>query len=145
MIDGTTIRAVEAAYNIGLPLDADAVLLIEVGTDRKRGLTSSNRCSRIFASSTGHGKYALPRTNKSAPTFGKPRKNALGALGRLAPNYYIQDGVVPRSKLPFVLQQQDAIAKKYNVTIANVLHAGRRQFAPEHFVLMRAKRARMNA
>jgi glycolate oxidase len=123
MIDGTTIRAVEAAYNIGLPLDADAVLLIEVDGP-KAGIDELQEMLADFCQEFGAREVRIARNEQERADLWKARKTALGALGRLAPNYYIQDGVVPRSKLPYVLQQQDAIAKKYNVTIANVLHAG---------------------
>jgi FAD/FMN-containing dehydrogenase len=123
MIDGTTIRAVEAAYNIGLPLDADAVLLIEVDGP-KAGIDELQQMLADFCVEFGAREVRIAKNEQERADLWKARKTALGALGRLAPNYYIQDGVVPRSKLPYVLQQQDAIAKKYNVTIANVLHAG---------------------
>lgn len=123
MIDGTTIRAVEAAYNIGLPLDADAVLLIEVDGP-KAGIDELQQMLADFCVEYGAREVRIAKNEEERANLWKARKTALGALGRLAPNYYIQDGVVPRSKLPYVLEQQAAIAKKYNVTIANVLHAG---------------------
>ncbi|HZQ07042.1 MAG TPA: FAD-linked oxidase C-terminal domain-containing protein, partial [Anaerolineae bacterium] len=123
MIDGITLRAVEAAYHIGLPLDAGAVLLIEVDGP-KAGIDELQQMLADFCAEYGARDVRIAKNEQERADLWKARKTALGALGRLAPNYYIQDGVVPRSKLPFVLQQQDAIAKKYNVTIANVLHAG---------------------
>lgn len=123
MIDGTTIRAVEAAYHIGLPLDADAVLLIEVDGPQA-GIDELQEMLADFCKEFGARQVRIAKNEQERADLWKARKTALGALGRLAPNYYIQDGVVPRSKLPYVLQQQEAIAKKYNVTIANVLHAG---------------------
>ncbi len=147
MIDGTTIRAVEAAYNIGLPLDADAVLLIEVDGS-KAGIDELQEMLADFCQEFGAREVRIARNEQERADLWKARKTALGALGRLAPNYYIQDGVVPRSKLPYVLQQQDAIAKKYNVTIANVLHAGDGNLHPnilfdarEHGALERVKEA----
>ncbi len=123
MIDGMTLRAVEAAYNIGLPLDADAVLLIEVDGP-KAGIDELQQMLADFCVEYGAREVRVARNEEERANLWKARKTALGALGRLAPNYYIQDGVVPRSKLPYVLQQQQAIAAKYNVKIANVLHAG---------------------
>lgn len=123
MIDGMTLRAVEAAYNIGLPLDADAVLLIEVDGP-KAGLDELQEMLADFCQEYGAREVRIAKNEEERANLWKARKTALGALGRLAPNYYIQDGVVPRSKLPFVLQQQAAIAEKYNIKIANVLHAG---------------------
>lgn len=123
MIDAITIRAVEEAYHIGLPLDAGAVLLIEVDGP-KAGIDELQQMLADFCAEYGAREVRIARTEQERADLWKARKTALGALGRLAPNYYIQDGVVPRSKLPYVLQQQEAIAAKYNVTIANVLHAG---------------------
>jgi len=54
----------------------------------------------------------------------KGRKGAFGAMGTLAPNYYVQDGVVPRSQLPEMMRRVAAISKEFNLTIANVFHAG---------------------
>ena len=54
----------------------------------------------------------------------KGRKTAFGALGRVSPSYYTQDGVVPRSKIPAVLRHIDEVAKKYDLIIGNVFHAG---------------------
>lgn len=123
MIDGVTIRAVEAAYHIGLPPDADAVLLIEVDGPRA-GIDELQEMLADFCREFGAREIRIAKNEEERAALWKARKTALGALGRLAPNYYIQDGVVPRSKLPFVLAQQDAIAEKYGVVIANVLHAG---------------------
>lgn len=123
MIDGVTLRAVEEAYHIGLPPDADAVLLIEVDGPAA-GIDELQEMLANFCREFGAREIRIAKNEDERAALWKARKTALGALGRLAPNYYIQDGVVPRSKLPFVLAQQDAIAKKYNVVIANVLHAG---------------------
>ena len=56
--------------------------------------------------------------------FWKARKGVLGALGRIAPNYFLVDGTVPRTKLSSVLSEVSILAKKYNLIVANVLHAG---------------------
>lgn len=123
MIDAVTMRAVEAAVHIGFPADAGAVLLIEVDGPHA-GLDELQEQLAQLCRDYGAREIREAHNAEERARLWAARKNALGALGRLAPNYYIQDGVVPRSKLPGVLAAQDAIAKKYDVLIANVFHAG---------------------
>jgi glycolate oxidase len=66
----------------------------------------------------------LAATEKQRELFWKARKGVLGALGRLAPNYYLVDGTVPRTKLAPVLSEVNRLSKKYGLIVANVLHAG---------------------
>jgi glycolate oxidase len=66
----------------------------------------------------------MARTGDERVGLWKGRKSALGAMGRIAPSYYVQDGVVPRSRLPEVLHYAVEVSKKYDLQIANVLHAG---------------------
>src|SRR4029079_8515837 len=56
--------------------------------------------------------------------FWKTRKAAFPAMGRMSPNYFVQDGVIPRTKLPEVLTEIEALATEYGLTVANVFHAG---------------------
>ena len=123
MMDKATIEAVEAAVHAGYPPEAGAVLLIEVD-----GLPESIRpmaeevetiCRELGASEVRVGFSPQDRERLWAG-----RKGALGALGRLAPSYYILDGTVPRTKLPRVLRGVYEIGEKYGVRIANVFHAG---------------------
>ena len=123
MIDSVTIRAVEASVHAGFPEDAGAVLLIEVDGPTA-GINELQEMLADFCREFGAHEIRVAKNEEERAILWKARKNALGALGRLAPNYYIQDGVVPRSKLPYVLAKQDAIASKYDVVIANVFHAG---------------------
>ena len=74
----------------------------------------------------------------SGNDYGKGRKGAFGAMGALAPNYYVQDGVVPRSKLPEMMRRIAAISKQYNLRIANVFHAGDGNLHPNILFDMRA-------
>jgi glycolate oxidase len=99
------------------------VLLIEVDGPNE-GLDEMRNVIADVCQECGAREIRTAKTAQERAVLWLGRKNALGSLGRLAPNYSIQDGVVPRSKLPEVLAQQDAIAKKYGVVIANVLHAG---------------------
>ncbi len=123
MIDKTILQAVEAAYKLGLPTDAEAVLLIEVdgaeaGIDRQAekisGICRESGAVRIEAA-----KNAADRAR-----LWTARKKSVGTLGRLAPSHCTQDGVVPRTKLPHILREIAAIGAKYGLRIANVFHAG---------------------
>jgi glycolate oxidase len=123
MIDGTILQAVEASYKLGLPLDADAVLLIEVdgpeaGIDRQ--------AQRIAAICRDGGalSVSVAKDAEERAKLWMARKKSIGTIGRLAPSCATQDGVAPRTKLPEILREIAAIGRKYNLRIANVFHAG---------------------
>src|SRR5271166_2784473 len=123
MLDGWTLRAVEAACHAGYPLDAGAVLLIELEglaeqveeqAEAVREVCSQQRAREV--------RRAKDETERAL--LWKGRKNAFAAMGRLAPSYYSQDGVVPRTRIPAVLQLIEGVAKKYGLRIGNIFHAG---------------------
>src|SRR3954464_11073562 len=123
MLDGPMIRMVEAATHAGYPLDAAAVLLIEL-----EGLTEAveEQAEAIVEVCKASGARTV-RTAQSAEErdlLWKGRKNAFGAIGRVSPTYYVQDGVVPRTKIAETLQAIGDIGRKYNIPISNVFHAG---------------------
>lgn len=123
MLDQLILQAVEAAFHFGFPLDAGAVLIMEVdGLDA--GLDSD--AERIIALAKRNNAREVRRANTDAERLllWKSRKQAFGAVGRLAPSYCTQDGVVPRTKLPHILRVIQGIGQKYNLRIANVFHAG---------------------
>jgi glycolate oxidase len=123
MMDGWTIRAVEDYVHAGFPLDAAAVLLIEVDglsevvEDEAEAIAQV--CSLHHARSVRVARDAAERD-----LLWKGRKNAFGAAGRVSPSYYTQDGVIPRTKLPATLRHIGEISRKYNLAIGNVFHAG---------------------
>ncbi len=123
MIDQITLRAVEAYIHAGFPEDAAAVLLVEVD-----GLADDvgEQAERVQAAcqDSRAREVRLAKDDAERAKLWKGRKQAFGALGRLAPNYYTHDGVIPRTRLPEVLSGILAIAEKYRVTIGNVFHAG---------------------
>ncbi len=123
MMDNTAIVAVEAAKKCGYPLDAAAVLLIDVEGLRD-GLDELSEHVSAICRANGASEVRAPQTAAEREKLWSGRKGAFGAMGRLAPSYYVQDGVIPRSKLPQVLRQVEAIGRKYEVRIANVFHAG---------------------
>ncbi|MBA2518310.1 MAG: FAD-binding protein [Chloroflexia bacterium] len=123
MMDNLTIQAVEPAYHAGYPLDAAAVLLIETDGDpdevEAMGVEIAAICQDCAATTVRSATAAAERD-----LLWKGRKMALGAMGRLAPNYYLHDTVVPRSKLPATLSRVGEISREYKLPIANVFHAG---------------------
>jgi glycolate dehydrogenase FAD-linked subunit len=123
MMDRVTVGAVEAHYHAGYPTDAGAVLLVEVD-----GIPESTR--ELMAALRGvlsaNQGYALldAQTPAERDLLWAGRKGAIGALGRIRPNYYLHDGVVPRTKLPQVLSAVGEIGEHYHLPVANVFHAG---------------------
>ena len=127
MLDSLMIRAVEQAFRFGFPLDAGAVLIIEIdGVDA--GLDAeAEQIAAIVRANGGSVQKSIPWRTRKEPEYvaiWKSRKSAFGAIGRLSPSYCTQDGVVPRTKLPEILRIITAIGQKYSITIGNVFHAG---------------------
>ncbi len=123
MMDQGILVAIEAAFHFGFPLDAQAILLIEVdgleaGLDAERDKIIE-LCLKCQAREVRQARDAAERL-----LLWKCRKQAFGAVGRLSPSYCTQDGVVPRTKLPHILRCIQAIGQKYDVRIVNVFHAG---------------------
>jgi len=123
MMDNVTVGAVEAHYRAGYPTDAGAVLLVEVdGTEEStRELMESIR--GILERNQGYAMREA-QTPAERDLLWAGRKGAIGALGRIKPNYYLHDGVVPRSRLPQVLSAVSEIGEHYKLPVANVFHAG---------------------
>lgn len=123
MLDRLILKAVEEAFRFGFPLDAGAVLIMEVD-GLEAGLDAD--AERIVAIAKKNNAREVRRANTEAERLllWKSRKQAFGAVGRLAPSYCTQDGVVPRTKLPHILRFINALAEKYRIQIANVFHAG---------------------
>jgi len=123
MMDRGIVQAVEEAYHFGFPLDAEAVLLIEVD-GLEAGLDAQR--DRIVALCQQCGAREVRQANdaRERQKLWKCRKQAFGAIGRLSPSYCTQDGVVPRTKLPHLFRRVMEIGRKYEVRIVNVFHAG---------------------
>jgi glycolate oxidase len=137
IMDRTTLEAVEKGAPVGLPLDAEAVLIVEVEGLREASERSIIRareiCQRNHARETRVAKDEYERQS-----LWKARKGAFGAMGTLAPNYYVQDGVVPRSKLPEMMRRVAEISKQSGLRIANVFHAGDGNLHPNILFDMRS-------
>ena len=123
MMDQLIIRAVEEAFHVGLPADAGAVLIIELD-GLEAGLTASADAVADMANSSGATTVKLARDEAERAGLWKARKRAFGAVGRLAPNYATQDGVVPRTCLPQILAVISDVSRRYDLRIGNVFHAG---------------------
>jgi len=123
MMDATIIEAVEAAFRFGFPTDAGAVLIIEVDGPAAGLPVLVERIERICAE-TGARSVRAAADEAERAALWKSRKRAFGAVGRLAPNYCTQDGVVPRTRLPEILERICEIGARYAVRVGNVFHAG---------------------
>src|SRR5438128_3389005 len=123
LLDSLILQAVEAAFHFGFPLDAGAVLIMEVD-GLNAGLDAD--AERIVAIAKKNLAREVRRATSDAERLllWKCRKQAFGAVGRLAPSYCTQDGVVPRTKLPHILRAIQRIGATYQLRIANVFHAG---------------------
>jgi glycolate oxidase len=123
MLDGWTLRAVEAYVHAGFPLDSAAVLLIEVDGLREAAETQAAAVDEICREHHAR-EVRVARDSRERDLLWKGRKNAFGAVGRLSPTYYVQDGVIPRTKLPATLRRIEEIGKKNRFEIGNIFHAG---------------------
>jgi glycolate oxidase len=137
IMDRTTIEAVETGAPVGFPRDAEAVLIVEVEgvlelTERSMDLV------RAICERNGAREVRVAKDDGERQLLWKGRKGAFGAMGALAPNYYVQDGVVPRSQLPEMMRRVAEISKQYNLRIANVFHAGDGNLHPNILFDMRA-------
>lgn len=123
MMDQLIIQALEEAYHFGFPLDAGAVLIVELDglqagldelADRVQNICRQNKAKEI----------RLAQSAQERADLWKCRKRAFGAIGRLSPNFLTQDGVVPRSRLPEIMKFIQQCSEKYRLRIPNVFHAG---------------------
>ena len=123
MMDQLIVGAVEAAFHFGFPTDAGAVLIVELdglaaGLDQQ-----AQRVAEICRANRARDvRVAQDEAERAA--LWKSRKRAFGAVGRLAPNYCTQDGVVPRTKVPEIMRRITEIGQRYQLRIGNVFHAG---------------------
>jgi glycolate dehydrogenase FAD-linked subunit len=123
MIDQLTIGAVEDAFGCGYPRDAAAALLVELD-----GLTVGieTQAERIVAACRESGARDVRTAKDEAERqlLWKGRKSAFGAYGRVSPAYMVMDGVIPRTRLPYVLRRVNEIVDAHGLRVGNVFHAG---------------------
>jgi glycolate oxidase len=123
MMDTLTIQAAEQAVGAGFPTDAGAALIVELDG-------SIAECEACFddvvaiCERNGATSIRIAEDDAERALIWRTRKAAFAAMGRLAPNYYVQDGVIPRTKLPEVLARIAALSDEYGMRVGNVFHAG---------------------
>ncbi len=123
MMDATIVRAVESAYAAGYPEDAAAVLLVESSGEPEEVASADAAIARI-ARAHSATKWQAATSAEQRDALWRGRKGAAGAVGRIAPNYYTQDVCVPRTRLPEMLAAVDDAARRHEIVVGNVFHAG---------------------
>jgi glycolate oxidase len=123
MIAGRMIGAVEAYVGAGFPVDAAAVLLVEL-EGLPAGVTAAAEVVEDQCRRRGARSVLVAADEDQRARWWKGRKSAFGAVARIAPNYYLHDTVVPRARLVEVLTEVDAIAARHQLVVCNVFHAG---------------------
>jgi glycolate oxidase len=123
MMDQRITAAVEAFVHAGYPLDAAAVLLVEVD-GLPAGVEHGARLVGEVARAHGARTVRVAADEAERALLWKGRKSAFGAVARIAPDYYLHDAVVPRTRLTEVLSQVYAIAARHDLMVVNVFHAG---------------------
>jgi glycolate oxidase len=123
MMDALTIQAVEAAVAPGYPAGAGAVLIIELDGPAPQVLEDSAAVEQICRDSGAFELHAAETPEERARVW-RGRKSAFAAMGRISASYYVQDGVVPRTRLPEVLRRIAELSAEYGLRVASVFHAG---------------------
>jgi glycolate oxidase len=124
LMDEPAIDALEKAYNVGYPAGAGAILLIDIEGLHEAVEEQSALVERICQETPGALGLQFAATDADRAKLWAARKGALAACGRVAPNYYLCDGTVPRSKLSDVLGTVQRIGKRHRVSVLTVAHIG---------------------
>jgi glycolate oxidase len=123
MMDRLSIEAAEGAVHAGYPLDAEAALIVELdGSETECGARFDEVVAICRANGATGVRVAADEAERDL--IWRTRKAAFAAMGRISPNYYVQDGVIPRTRLPEVLARIDELATAAGLRVANVFHAG---------------------
>jgi glycolate oxidase len=123
MMDRLSIEAAEQATGAGYRLDAGAALVVELDGPREECLAGLERLTELCGEA-GALDIRIAQTDAERDLIWRTRKAAFAAMGRIAPAYYVQDGVIPRTRLAEVLREIDGLAAEYQLRVANVFHAG---------------------
>lgn len=123
MMDQMILQAIEADSQAGYPLDAAAILLMEAEGLAEDVRTQVETIVRICEQHQARS-VRIAVNEEERQRFWAGRKNAFGAVGRICPEFYVQDGVVPRTRLPQVLRRVSEICASYGLRVGNVFHAG---------------------
>ena len=123
MMDNLSIRAAEGATGAGYPMDAGAALVVELDGSEAECETRFEQVVTI-CEDAGADSVRVARDEVERELIWRTRKAAFAAMGRIAPNYYVQDSVIPRTRLAEVLARIEELAAEYELRVANVFHAG---------------------
>ncbi len=123
MMDKMAIGAMQDFVDSGYPLDVDALLVMELDGPQAEVDFLTGRVREI-ALGVGSTFFRVSENEAEREQFWKGRMSAFPSIGRLSPDYMVMDGTIPRHKLPDVLGRIDKLAKKYDLRVANVFHAG---------------------
>ena len=123
IMDKLAIKAAETAVSAGYPANAAALLIVELDGEAEQVETEFNALMPII-NETGAYKIRVANSAQERELIWKGRKGAFSSVGRLSPNYVVQDGVVPRSHLGQALAEIDRLSQEYGLDVANVFHAG---------------------
>jgi glycolate oxidase len=123
IMDNLAIQAAEAAVKAGYPLDAAGLLIVELEGEAKQVETEFKEIMEVIHAS-GAYKIQVAQDEDERLKIWKGRKSAFSAVGRLSPDYIVQDGVVPRSHLGKALAEIGRISREHGLEVANVFHAG---------------------
>jgi glycolate oxidase len=123
MMDRLSIKACEGATNVGFPTDAGAALIVELDGAESECEARFDEVEALCRKNEATG-IRVAQDEAERALIWKARKAAFAAMGRIAPNYYVQDGVIPRTRLPEVLKKIDDLAGAFGLEVANVFHAG---------------------
>ena len=130
MMDRLTIEAAEQAFRPGYPEGAEALLLVELDGVAAQVEDDTAAVRADLPASRARSRYARPRDDAERALLWKGRKGAFPAMGRISPDYYVQDGVVPRTRLPEVLRRIDELSARARAARRERLPRRRRQPAP---------------
>ncbi|HWE13424.1 MAG TPA: FAD-linked oxidase C-terminal domain-containing protein [Solirubrobacteraceae bacterium] len=123
MMDALSIKAAEQATGAGYRLDAGAALIVELDGAREECLVGLEHLTKLCAAA-GSLDVRIAQSDSERELIWRTRRAAFAAMGRIAPAYYVQDGVIPRTRLSEVLRRIDALSAEYHLRVANVFHAG---------------------
>jgi len=123
MMDELAIRAAEAAVQANYPTGAAALLIIEIDGEKNQVEEEFEQLMGVIESSDAE-EIRVAQDDADRARIWKGRKSAFSAVGRLSPDYIVQDGVVPRNRLGESLAEIERLSKQYNLRVANVFHAG---------------------
>jgi glycolate oxidase len=123
MMDKLSIEAAEQATGAGYRRDAGAALLVELDGPREECISGLEQVMQLCCAA-GALDVRVAQDEQERDLIWRTRKAAFAAMGRIAPAYYVQDGVIPRTRLSEVLREIDRLAAEHDLRVANVFHAG---------------------